>query len=206
MVGSDDGGSGRLRKTPLSNPERRREVMEAVLSLVAEVGYERLTFDLVAQRARASKATLYQRWPSKAHLVVDAMGEHRPVLTDRDCGSFAEDIRHLLRTWLSAWTVRDRGLMIALLEGGRVDEDLNLLRKQRLGSPARSAMTAALTRARERGEIPRAVDTEMLLELPLAMVLSHVLIIGDGADLDLADRIVDGILVPLLESPKPVPH
>jgi hypothetical protein len=96
--------------------------------------------------------------------------------------------------------------MIALLEGGRVDEDLNLLRKQRLGSPARSAMTAALTRARERGEIPRAVDTEMLLELPLAMVLSHVLIIGDGADLDLADRIVDGILVPLLESPKPVPH
>jgi hypothetical protein len=46
----------------------------------------------------------------------------------------------------------------------------------------------------------------MLLELPLAMVLSHVLIIGDGADLDLADRIVDGILVPLLESPKPVPH
>ena len=200
MAGSRDKGVGPLRKTPLSNPERRREVLEAVLALVADVGYERLTFDLVAQRARASKATLYQRWPTKAHLVVDAFGEHRPIVTDRDCGSFAEDMRHLINTWLAGWTLQDRGLMLALLEGSRVDAELDHLRRERINRPFRVLIEAALARACERGEIPARVDQELLLELPIALVLMHVLVIGDEPDLGLADRVVDGVIAPLLES------
>lgn len=200
MAGSRDKGVGPLRKTPLSNPERRREVLEAVLALLADVGYERLTFDLAAQRARASKATLYQRWPTKAHLVVDAFGEHRPALTDPDCGSFPEDMRHLIRAWLAGWTLQDRGLMIALLEGGRVDAELDRLRKERLGRPVRLIAKAALARALERGEIPARVDRELLLDLPLALVLMHLVVIGDEADLGLADRVVDGVIAPLLEA------
>jgi AcrR family transcriptional regulator len=45
----------------------------AAIDVLAEVGYERMTVDMVAARAKAGKAPLYRRWPSKADLVLDAV-------------------------------------------------------------------------------------------------------------------------------------
>ncbi|WP_310715944.1 TetR/AcrR family transcriptional regulator [Streptomyces lydicus] len=188
---------------PLSNPERRREVFDVVLELLAEVGYERFSMDRVARRARASKATLYQRWPSKAELVVDALEERQPVVSGPDTGSLPDDLRELLVAWLAGWDARDRGLMLALLEGSRRDEELARLREERLGSPIRQAAEAALARARRRGEITGRIDAELLLELPFALVLWRVLVRDERPGRELTDRIVDGILAPLLGSTRP---
>ncbi|MEU5239666.1 TetR/AcrR family transcriptional regulator [Streptomyces lydicus] len=188
---------------PLSNPERRREVFDVVLELLAEVGYERFSMDLVARRARASKATLYQRWPSKAELVVDALEEHQPVVSGPDTGSLPDDLRELLVAWLAGWDARDRGLMLALLEGSRRDEELARLREERLGSPIRQAAEAALARARRRGEITGRIDAELLLELPFALVLLRVLVRDERPGRELVDRIVDGIVAPLLGTTGP---
>ncbi|WP_329393284.1 TetR/AcrR family transcriptional regulator [Streptomyces lydicus] len=188
---------------PLSNPERRREVFDVVLELLAEVGYERFSMDRVARRARASKATLYQRWPSKAELVVDALEERQPVVSGPDTGSLPDDLRELLVAWLAGWDARDRGLMLALLEGSRRDEELARLREERLGSPIRQAAEAALARARRRGEITGRIDAELLLELPFALVLWRVLVRDERPGRELIDRIVDGILAPLLGTTRP---
>lgn len=192
-----------MRKVPLSNPERRREVFDVVLELLAEVGYERFSMDRVARRARASKATLYQRWPSKAELVVDALEERQPVVSGPDTGSLPDDLRELLVAWLAGWDARDRGLMLALLEGSRRDEELARLREERLGSPIRQAAEAALARARRRGEITGRIDAELLLELPFALVLWRVLVRDERPGRELIDRIVDGILAPLLGTTRP---
>jgi AcrR family transcriptional regulator len=202
-AGPPDESVRRLRKVPLSNPERRREVLEAALALLSEMGYERLTMDLVAQRAKASKATLYQRWPSKAQLVVDAFAEHRPRIVDADRGSLAEDLRQLLTCWLAGWSGYDRGLAIALLEGSRSDPDLARLRRERLGRPMREAAEAVLARARARGEIPAGVDAELLLEMPFALVLMHVLVLDEVPGRDLVERIVEGAVVPVLRGAGP---
>ena len=187
-----------LRKVPLSNPERRQEVFDAVLALLADVGYERCTIDLVAQRARASKATLYERWSSKAELVVDAFQSRQPVLAEPDAGSFPEAVRHVLMSWLGAQRGDIRGLMLALLEGSRHDQQLARLRRERLDGPLRRAARAALDRAWQRDEIPAGVDDELLIELPFALLFVHVLILGEQPGPELVDRIVDGALVPLL--------
>ncbi|MFI7231079.1 TetR/AcrR family transcriptional regulator [Nonomuraea angiospora] len=193
----------RPRKVPLSNPDRRREVLDAVLELLAEVGYERLTMDMVAQRARASKATLYQRWPSKARLAVAALEQHRPHVIDQDTGYLVEDLRHLLVSWLAGWTHLDRGLAIALMEGSRTDAELARLRRERLRRPLRQAARTMLARARQRGQIPDGVDADLLLEMPLSVVLMQVLIEGEQPDRALVDHIVDRALAPLLGTP---PH
>ncbi|MFF8896873.1 TetR/AcrR family transcriptional regulator [Streptomyces lydicus] len=192
-----------MRKVPLSNPERRREIFDVVLELLAEVGYERFSMDRVARRARASKATLYQRWPSKAELVVDALEERQPVVSGPDTGSLPDDLRELLVAWLAGWDARDRGLMLALLEGSRRDEELARLREERLGSPIRQAAEAALARARRRGEITGRIDAELLLELPFALVLWRVLVRDERPGRELIDRIVDGIVAPLLGTTRP---
>ncbi|GAA2293987.1 TetR/AcrR family transcriptional regulator [Actinomadura luteofluorescens] len=190
-----------LRKVPLSRPERRAELFDAVLALLSEVGYERLTMDLVARRARVGKATLYQRWPTKAHLVMAAMERYRPVVSGRDAGSFTEDIRQLLMAYVASWSSLDRGLVIALLEGSRRDAELARMRRERLADPVRRAIEAALDRARERGEIPGRVDAGLLADLPFAVILGHVLMQDEPPGHDLVDRFVDGILSPLLDVP-----
>src|SRR3954471_10098445 len=52
---------------------RDPEILEAALDVLAECGYDGLTIDMVAARAKAGKATLYRRWPSKAELVIEAV-------------------------------------------------------------------------------------------------------------------------------------
>ena len=58
------------RKRDLS---RDPEILEATLEVLAETGYDGMTIDMVAARAKAGKATVYRRWASKGELVIDAV-------------------------------------------------------------------------------------------------------------------------------------
>src|SRR3982751_4600427 len=52
---------------------RDPEILDAALDVLAENGYDGMTIEMVASRAKAGKATLYRRWPSKPDLVLDAV-------------------------------------------------------------------------------------------------------------------------------------
>ena len=52
---------------------RDPEILEATLDVLAETGYDGMTIDMVAARAKAGKATVYRRWASKSELVFDAV-------------------------------------------------------------------------------------------------------------------------------------
>jgi AcrR family transcriptional regulator len=52
---------------------RDQEILDAALDVLGETGYEGMTIDMVAARAKAGKATVYRRWSSKAELVLDAV-------------------------------------------------------------------------------------------------------------------------------------
>ena len=54
--GSRIGGRGAVRETA---------ILRATLELLAESGYDQLTIDAVAERARCSKATIYRRWGAR---------------------------------------------------------------------------------------------------------------------------------------------
>lgn len=53
--------------------EATTAILDAMLRLLAERGYAAASTAAVAARARASKATIYRRWPSKHALVADAI-------------------------------------------------------------------------------------------------------------------------------------
>src|ERR1700709_880794 len=52
---------------------RDADILDAALDVLAEEGFDGMTIDMVAARAKAGKATLYRRWPSKTELVIDAV-------------------------------------------------------------------------------------------------------------------------------------
>ena len=48
-------------------------VLEATTELLEEVGYLQLTIGAIAERAGTNKPAVYRRWPTKAHLVHEAV-------------------------------------------------------------------------------------------------------------------------------------
>src|SRR3954464_10362685 len=81
--------------TPTERPriegDRELEILEATLEVLADVGYDRLTMDAVAARAKASKATLYRRWTNKVSLVIEALHPKAQYVAP-DTGSLREDL------------------------------------------------------------------------------------------------------------------
>ena len=77
---------------PRVEGEREQEILDATIDTLAEVGYDRLTMDAVAARAKASKATLYRRWNGKAQLVIDALLSEKEPLGAPDAGNLRDDL------------------------------------------------------------------------------------------------------------------
>lgn len=74
-------------------------ILLAVLQLLPQVGYDRLSLDTVAHHARSSKATIYRHWTSKADLVRDAVAHRQPAAAGppEPTGSLGGDLVGLMR-------------------------------------------------------------------------------------------------------------
>ncbi len=179
-------------RTPLDTPARQQEVFAAVLGVFADVGYARFNMDLVASRAHASKASLYQRWPSKARLIVDALKANLPDLPQPDEGSFAEDVRAILRSWGEPMAFDRAGIFLGLLEGSRQDADLVRLREEHLDGAYTDQLQVAVARAKARGELPGDLNADLLVT---ALISTFVL---RSEEQGVIDGIVEGLLRPLI--------
>ena len=181
-----------MGRTPLDAPERQQEVFCAVLDVLAEVGYARFNMDLVAGRARASKASLYQRWPTKTRLIMDALLANLPDLPQPDEGSFAEDVRVIMRSWGEPTPFDTAGIFLGLLEGSRQDADLASLREEHVDRAYTEQLQIAVDRAKARGELPSDLNADILIT---ALISTFVL---RSDEQGVIDGIVDGLLRPLI--------
>src|SRR5258708_30856849 len=74
-------GQQRAVAQTIERPVRRRRrgtavekaIFDAVIAELADVGFGRLTFEGVAERAGTGKSPLYRRWPHTTALVIDTL-------------------------------------------------------------------------------------------------------------------------------------
>lgn len=170
-----------------------------VLDLVARVGYDRVTIDSIALEAKASKTTVYKRWPSKAALVVDAVRERaETLLTDPgDSGSLREDVLTILRETAQKLD-RDSDLLIGLLGAARRDDDLMAVLAEQMRGPGERIGRLPLVRAIARGELSPETDLLLIAEVAMPMLL-HRAIWRERLDDAFVTHIVDDVLLRLLE-------
>ncbi|SFP48876.1 TetR/AcrR family transcriptional regulator [Salibacterium halotolerans] len=57
-----------------------RNILDATLSLLNEVGVEKLSIEMIAQRAGVGKTSIYRRWANKEALVLDTLEQVKPEL------------------------------------------------------------------------------------------------------------------------------
>ena len=73
---------------------RRRRLIEATVEVLGEVGADRLTMDMVAERADAATRTIYNYFPTRQDLLSAVQGgaaasvpRHAPARDPRDRGA-----------------------------------------------------------------------------------------------------------------------
>ena len=195
---------------PVAEPSGRGAVREtailrATLELLAESGYDQLTIDAVAARARCSKATIYRRWPGKAALVSTAIRRRagQPAAAVPDTGGLRSDLQAALRIMRSSLSGQDAALILGLLSAMHRDPELADAVREQVLDVKREVFDAVIARAAARGQVPPTADAALLAEVSSAVLLSRLLVTGEPLDDAFTQHLVDAVLLPALERPSP---
>lgn len=175
-------------------------IYRATLAEVAEVGYQRLTMEGVAERARTSKASLYRRWASRMELVVDAVQDQLAEPEPPDEGNIRDDLLVYLSRVADRWDGPagevKRGLMIETLR----DRDATQSARERLAGTRRQYMLDILRQGVERGEVRASALTPRVAMVGPALLSNYFLINGAPIPDDVVAEIVDDVVLPLVTS------
>jgi AcrR family transcriptional regulator len=146
----------------------RQAILLAARELLLGHGLSSISMDAVAERAGASKATIYRWWPSKELLALDALfSEWEPGRPDTDdTGSLAGDLLALIRPWARRLGAKPYGRVIAALVC-RAQNDPEFAEEYRVRfvQPRRDRGRLIFARAIERNQIPADTDIEAALDL-----------------------------------------
>ena len=187
-----------LHPRPRVEGDREDQILDATLELLLEVGYDRLTMDGVARRARASKATLYRRWDTKQALVVDAVvrAKQAPAIEDHDTGSLRGD---LMQTFCGPHGVAEgaaTGALGAVITALSTDPEFAALFREQFIAPKIEVSREIYARAVARGEIDADVDLEIIGPALAGILLHRSFVMGLVPDDDVVRRVVDHVILP----------
>ncbi|MBY4214446.1 TetR/AcrR family transcriptional regulator [Rhodococcus fascians] len=184
------------------DPEREAEILNAVLGLLAEVGYESVTFEGVARRAGASKATLYRRWKTKRDMVIAAVKAgpaQRPDQDDIDTGTLRGDLLALCIRLRHTMVAADSSVPLLLLQAGLEDPELCEEIEKATGPTGSRLPRSVLDAAVRRGELPEGADP-----FPFEEVVGAVVLLRRLNKLSIDDHylesLIDSVVIPALRA------
>lgn len=180
---------------------RDQAILQAAVELLAEVGYDSMSIESIANRARVSKATIYRRWPGKAELVVDALrSRHEPQTAEpEDTGSLRGDLLAAVNNMLEQIAGMDGALICGMATAVRADAQLGqmLLADKRAYSEGLAGLI--LSRAQARGELATDAGPGPILKVAPGVALFRQMT-GEPLDQEFAAYLVDDVVIPLLRS------
>lgn len=176
---------------------REAEILAITLRLLQENGYDQLTVDAVAGAARASKATVYRRWPSKAELVLAAFIEGvRLVAVAPDTGTLRGDLLQLGEVCGQHGREHASTIRAVMVEVSRHPALSDALQEQFL-KQRKAVIRHVLQRAADRGEINRDVNADdELWDLLPGYLIFRAIIPGRPPTRRTVEALVDGFLIP----------
>jgi AcrR family transcriptional regulator len=177
---------------------RETELLAVTLQLLQEHGYDRLTVDAVAATARASKATVYRRWPSKAELVLAAFIEGiRQVAVPPDTGTLRGDLLHVGEL-ICQQVERHAGIIRAVLVEVSRNPALNDVMQLQFIEQRKALIDHIFRQAVDRGEIHQAAINDELWDLLPGYLIFRSIIQRRPATQQTVRALVDDVIIPSL--------
>ncbi len=193
MTGTAQRGMAASPWTP-----RETELLDVTLQLLQEHGYDRLTLDAVAAHARASKATVYRRWPSKAELVLAAFIEGcRQIAVHPDTGSLRGDLLHL-GSIISQQTHEQAGIIRAVLVEISRHPALHEAMQSEFLDQRKALLREVLHDAVLRGEIDADAISDELWDLLPGYLIFRSIMPNRPPTEQTVEALVDEVIIPSL--------
>lgn len=172
-----------------------QKVFEAVLSALAEHGFEHLTIPDVAARAGVNKTSIYRRWPGKGELVRDALIAMIEVSAPPPPQGAVRDDLVAAGVALAAFLQTPIGqLAVRLMLATQVDPALQAVAATLAPLQGRLVPITLLEQAKARGEVAADVDAELVLLSFAGTILHRVLVERRPADTAWLQRVVTMLL------------
>jgi AcrR family transcriptional regulator len=157
------------------DPDLTPRVLAAALAEYARTGWAAFSLSAIARRARVGKAALYRRWPTKEHLLADAIESRARPLVARDTGSLRGDTQALATALLEHF-LDPVGWVTLRIAADTATEAATFTRfHERIGAIHRDGTTRMIRRAVDRGELSEDFDPRLFGEALYGTVLMHAL-------------------------------
>lgn len=145
--------------------EARQKVLSAAQDVLGDLSVEGFTVEEVAKRSGVAKTTIYRHWESGNTLMLDALDCMVHTFPTPDTGSLAGDLEafmgHVLPIVGDPKLVQTMlGVVAAAASDPEIAEVHQSMMAERMG-PIR----AIVDLAKERGELPTDLDTDLVLDL-----------------------------------------
>jgi AcrR family transcriptional regulator len=168
------------------------------LRLLQESGYDGLTVDAVAAAARASKATVYRRWPTKAELVLAAFIEGvRQVAVAPETGCLRGDLLQLGELICEQARTHASSMRAVMVEVTR-NPALNDVMQHEFLHQRKALFKHILAQAVERGEIDAAAVSEELWDVMPGYLIFRSIWSGRPPSRRTVQSLVDDVIIPSL--------
>jgi len=180
-----------------------RAIFEAALEELAEVGYANLRMEAIAARAKAGKASLYKRWPDRAHLV-RAAARYKATEVDTDFepsddvrADFVRVMRYIAEFQNGPFGEAIRGWVGELGASPGDEAEAEELRR-RIETPRIMVFAKILRHGVDRGTVRPEALQPRIVNLAPNLLTHYFLTRGHAAPQQVIDEILDQVVMPLI--------
>lgn len=157
----------------------KTRILEAGLELLEETAFADITADAIAERAGASKATIYRWWPNKEAVLIEALREAvAQELPFPDTGDLREDIRLQLRNFIKLLTGRRGRIFKAFVAAAQSDPEVFEAFESVWRNPRRATAKAGLEHHRGK-DLREDANLDLVMDAMYGP-LYYRLLIGNG--------------------------
>jgi AcrR family transcriptional regulator len=175
--------------------EADEAILDAATEAFIELGWDGLTMEGVAARARVGKTTIYRRYPTRLDLLLAAAARLAEEKGNaQDTGSLRGDLLALVDAYLGmlAGTRAGRAIPAMVAATAKTPELADAYRE--FIAQRRKESAVPLERAISRGELPLDVDVELALDLLVAPLFYRALVWHEPADDAYVTTLVETVL------------
>lgn len=194
-----ESGSSRGRPRDRQADER---ILAAARSILATRGFDGLSYEAIAQMTGVTRATIYRRWPTKAHLaneIVNGGGGAVPDIIEThglraQVRTIAEHLYHqYTQPGAGAASV---GLISAYQRTPALRDELHTP----LESSARAELDEIVSKAKYAGSIRATANSDILFDLLVGAIIFRTMFSSLSSSSAIIDEITDMIIAGIAAS------
>jgi AcrR family transcriptional regulator len=177
-------------------------VRKVALSLAYKGGIANATIERIAQRSGVAKTTIYRRWSCAGAVVMDAfLVEISPFIPYVEKRTVEATFKAAVRQLVAALQGPRGRLLRHLLGAAQIDVELQRAFLEHWIEPRRAQAKRVIARSKQRGELRRSVDEDLLVDAIFGAVYYRLMMPYAPLNNEFVNRLVSQVFHDLHSQP-----